>query len=143
MSERTPELEAAIARVQKTFDVLTKARAKFNRCRRDDSREAAREEMVRAESAYREASDRRDELVQIDHARRTQSGDELGAHWSRCENGRDPAIADPAAALRERRVRAIARHLDELGMVGWKLFGREKNEEIARELVDALAKEGL
>lgn len=141
--QRTPELEAAIERVQRTFDVLTKARAKFNRCRRHDTRELAREEMVEAETAYRMASDRRDELVEIDRARRTQAGDNLGAHWSRCENGTAPAIPDPAAALRERRIRAIARHLDANGMIGWKLFGREKNEQIAAEIADALTKEGL
>lgn len=68
------ELEAVMLEVSRTFTALTKARAKFNRCSRPESREAARVAMVAAEAAYREVSDRRDRLVELRNAQQTQRG---------------------------------------------------------------------
>lgn len=70
----SPELRAAVARVSVTFDALSKARAKFNRSRREDSRETARVVMAAADATYREASDARDRLVELERARATQRG---------------------------------------------------------------------
>jgi hypothetical protein len=78
-----PELDAAIREVERTFTALRAARSKFNRCSKPANREAARLAMVEAEAAYRIASDRRDELVQVRNARLTQRGDERGELWSR------------------------------------------------------------
>ena len=68
------ELEAVMLEVSRTFTALSKARAKFNRCSRPESREAARIAMVAAEAAYREVSDRRDRLVELRNAQQTQRG---------------------------------------------------------------------
>ena len=68
------ELEAVILEVSRTFTGLSKARAKFNRCSRPESREAARVAMVATEVAYREVADRRDRLVELRNAQQTQRG---------------------------------------------------------------------
>ncbi len=99
-----PELEAAIRDVSVTFDALSKARAKFNRCSRDDSREQARAAMRDAERRYQAASDIRDRLVELDHARRTQSGDPLGAHWAHDHAG---PVIDPSAMTLEEEARKL------------------------------------
>jgi len=68
------ELEAVMLEVSRTFTALSKARAKFNRCSKPKSREAARVAMVAAEAEYREVSDRRDRLVELRNAQQTQRG---------------------------------------------------------------------
>jgi hypothetical protein len=68
------ELETVKLEVSRTFTALTKARAKFNRCSRPESREAARIAMTSAEAAYREVSDQRDRLVELRNAQQTQRG---------------------------------------------------------------------
>ena len=68
------ELEAIVLEVSRTFTALSTTRAKFNRCSRPESREAARVTMVAAEVAYREAADRRDRLVELRNAQQTQRG---------------------------------------------------------------------
>jgi hypothetical protein len=88
-----PELKLAVAEVQLAFDELTRARSKFNRCSKPASREAARLAMVQAEAAYRVASDRRDQLVELRNARLTQKGDERGALWSRPDGVTAPVVA--------------------------------------------------
>ncbi len=72
--EHSLELKTAIERVRVTFDVLTKARARVNRCRRDEAIAAAREAERVAELAYREAADVRDGLVEVERACNTQRG---------------------------------------------------------------------
>ena len=68
------ELEAVMLEISRTFTLLSKARAKFNRCSKPESREAARAAMVAAEAAYREVADRRDRLVELRNAQQTQRG---------------------------------------------------------------------
>lgn len=92
-NDHRQELEGAIREVSRTFAALTKARARFNRCTREDSREAARVEMVAAEREYRQSADARDVLAELDRARRTQNGDPLGAAWSNQRNPGGPVVA--------------------------------------------------
>lgn len=61
--DRTPELDAAIAEVRRTFATLRLARARSSRCRRSDSRAAAYAAELEAERAYLRAADERDRLV--------------------------------------------------------------------------------
>lgn len=68
------DLEAVMLEVSRTFTALTKARAKFNRCSKHESREAARVAMVAAEDEYRQVADRRDRLVELHNAQQTQRG---------------------------------------------------------------------
>ena len=70
-----PEVKEALRKVSVTFDAMNKARGKYNRCRRDDSREKARAERVAAERAYQVAADERDRICDIARARATQRGD--------------------------------------------------------------------
>jgi hypothetical protein len=121
-----PELKPAMQEVQRTFDALTAARAKFNRCSKPASREAARVAMVAAEGAYRRASDRRDELVQVRNARMTQRGDGRGELWSRPDGTKGEAL--PAITRRADGAytagpppdgRMVEEHLDELTAGIW------------------------
>jgi hypothetical protein len=68
------DLEAVMLEVSRTFTALSKARAKFNRCSKPESREAARVAMVAAEADYRQVADRRDRLVELRNAQQTQRG---------------------------------------------------------------------
>ena len=68
------ELEAVMLEVSRAFTALTKARAKFNRCSKPESREAARVAMIAAEAQYRQVADRRDRLVELRNAQQTQRG---------------------------------------------------------------------
>lgn len=70
-----PEAQAVLRRVDDSYRAYTKAQAKVNRSRREDSLEAARKEMRRAEAEYRAASGARDEFVEIWRARQTQRAD--------------------------------------------------------------------
>ena len=95
-----PELDAAIAEVDRTFKLLRAAQTKLARSSRPDSLEVARLRVRDAEAAYRGASDHRDELVQVRNARLTQRGDKRGALWSRPDGVDGPVIS---AADRKRR----------------------------------------
>jgi len=87
------ELDRAVEEVRVAWSALQKARVRFNRCTREDSRRAAQVAMNEAESSYRVASDRRDQLVELDRAARTQRGDDRGAAWSIAANGgRAPVV---------------------------------------------------
>lgn len=68
------ELEAVMLEVSRTFKTMSKANAKFNRCSKPDSREAARVAIVAAEAEYRQVADRRDRLVELRNAQQTQRG---------------------------------------------------------------------
>ncbi len=78
-----PNLVAALAEVQRTFDNMRAANARVARSSKPASLAAARRAARLAERAYRDAADRRDELVEIRNARMTQRGDERGALWSK------------------------------------------------------------
>lgn len=67
-----PEGAPILRRVEQAFRALTAARAKFNRCTREDSRKAAELELQQAEIEYREAADARDRFVEIFNARKMQ-----------------------------------------------------------------------
>jgi hypothetical protein len=90
-ADTDPHLVAAIANVQRTFTNWRAANTKVARSSKPASLAAARRAANLAERAYREASDRRDELVEIRNARLTQRGDERGALWSR-PNGVDAPV---------------------------------------------------
>lgn len=87
-----PHVVAAIAEVQRTFTEWRAASTKVARSSKPASLAAARRAESLAERAYREASDRRDELVEIRNARMTQRGDERGALWSRPDDGGDAPV---------------------------------------------------
>jgi hypothetical protein len=70
-SDPAAELEAVMLEVSRTFTALNKARAKFNRCSKPESREAARVAMGSAEAEYRQVAKRRDRLVELRNANRT------------------------------------------------------------------------
>lgn len=87
------QLDEVMREVQRTFDALTKARARVSRSKRPDSLENARTLARLAEEEYRRAADRRDELVQVRNARLTQAGDPRGAAWSSPDGVRAPALS--------------------------------------------------
>jgi hypothetical protein len=70
-----PEVKAAVDAVSTTHQAWRKAVARFNRCRNDGPREAARGEMDRAERVYRDAAEKRDSAVALWRARKTQRGE--------------------------------------------------------------------
>lgn len=62
------QVAEAVENVRLAFDILTKARNKYNRCSKPESVELARTAMHRAETLYRFASSERDRLVNVRNA---------------------------------------------------------------------------
>jgi hypothetical protein len=79
------ELAAAKKDVERTFEALKNVQARFNRCRRQDSRDALRPDLEKAEAEYRTAARKRDEVVA--RRRSEKQPDDRPAACSACAIG--------------------------------------------------------
>lgn len=104
------ETEAAMREVDAAFRESRKAHARVSRCTREDSLKQARAAAKVADKAYRAAADKRDRLVDLDRARKMQTGDEIAQHHNRSHDG--PAIPVKPGPIVEIRQRGAVAYTD-------------------------------